>query len=202
MCPQLSLKTVQNYLHLYLLFLRCVFYSGVYRYQIPLIYSEKLYSLSPIHPNTIRFYNTSTQSSKHPFKHPPIHPPNQPTIQSSIYPFNNPSEQSSIYSLIHSNITINSFTHPPHHPFIHCWIFLSPVNPINHLHNRPIIQSTINTITRPPKHPSIQTTFHQITQISINLSSIQHPYIPSTICPITHQSNHQFIHTHICPCTH
>ena len=139
MCPSYPLRRFKMYLHLYLNFPQCVLYTGVYSEQINLIYSAKIYFQSPIHPNTLSSFHTSTQSKKHHFKHPLIHPSNQPSIQSSIYSFNIPYEQLSIHSLTHQNISSHLFAHSPNHPFIHSSIFLSPINPVNHPHNQPFI---------------------------------------------------------------
>jgi hypothetical protein len=108
------------YLHLYLNFPQFVLYTGVYSDQINLIYSKKIYFQSPIHPNTLSSFHTSTQSKKHHFKHPLIHPSNQPSIQSSIYSFNIPYEQLSIHSLTHQNIypSIYSLIHLITHSYI------------------------------------------------------------------------------------
>jgi len=143
-----------------------LFYTGVYRYQIPLIYKENFISMHP-----------STQTPSHPLTflpnqrktHSHIHnhsSSNQPSIQSSIYPFNNPSEQPSIHSLIHSNI-IPWIQSPIYlitlHTFFNFIITLQPnhsctqstIHSITNWHNYPSIKSPINSNNSPPINPNI-----------------------------------------------
>ena len=98
--PQLSLKTVQNYLHLHHPFLQCVLYTGVYRYRIPVIYSEKIYFHSPFqthfHPITRLPNKRNIHSNIHPFTNPTKHPSSHPSIHSTIHLNNYPSNHSSV----------------------------------------------------------------------------------------------------------
>jgi len=122
--PSYPLIGYKYYLHLYLDFLQCVLYTGLYRYQIPLIFSKKIYLLSPFNLITLLpIKGTSIQTSTNSSIQTTIHLVIHLSIQQSIWTTN--------HSLIHSNII--PWNHSPIYLITHSYVLPFTYSPSTQL---------------------------------------------------------------------